>query len=197
MFTAICSDIILGMYRKLFLTFAYIGAFTFGGGYSMLPMLQRECVEKNKWLGEDKMLDFYTIAQCLPGIIACNTAALTGHFCRGIAGAAAAAAGVITPSIIIIMIIAGALHQFADYAVVNHAFAGIQIGVAALIAHTVIKLWRTGVKSILAVIICLIAFGLSVVPAKWLPFPISPIMIILCAAVTGIVVGIIRLRRRA
>ena len=90
----------------LFMAFARIGAFTFGGGYAMLPMLQKEVVEKYHWATEDEIMDYYAIGQCTPGIIAVNTATFVGYKTAGIPGADLATLGMITPSIIIITVIA-------------------------------------------------------------------------------------------
>ena len=108
---------------KMFLTFARIGGFTFGGGYAMLPMLQREVVEKYKWATNDELIDYYAIGQCTPGIIAVNVATFIGYKNKGIPGAIFATLGVVTPSMIIIGLIAALVSNFRDYEVVQWAFA--------------------------------------------------------------------------
>lgn len=135
----------MNIHLQLFTAFFRIGLFTFGGGYAMLPMLQREVVQRYHWATEEDLLDYFAIGQCTPGIIAVNTATLVGHRQRGALGAAFATLGVITPSLIIITIIASVLQQFAHIAAVQHAFAGIRIAVAALIVSAVIKLFRANV----------------------------------------------------
>ena len=102
------------MLWKLFITFAKIGAFTFGGGYAMLSILQREIVEINHWATEDEMLDYYAIAQCTPGVIAVNTATFIGVKHRGVIGGIVATFGVVLPSIIIILIIAAFIKNFLE-----------------------------------------------------------------------------------
>ena len=116
-------------YLDLYLTFARIGVCTFGGGYAMLPILQREVVENRHWATEDELMDYYAIGQCTPGVIAVNTSTFIGYKTHGILGGIAATAGMITPSLIIITIIAAFIQQFAHLAVVQHAFAGIRIAV--------------------------------------------------------------------
>ena len=119
-------------YLDLYLTFARIGVCTFGGGYAMLPILQREVVENRHWATEDELMDYYAIGQCTPGVIAVNTSTFIGYKTHGILGGIAATAGMITPSLIIITIIAAFIQQFAHLAVVQHAFAGIRIAVWGL-----------------------------------------------------------------
>ena len=116
-------------YLDLFLTFARLGACTFGGGYAMLPILQREVVENHGWATEDELMDYYAIGQCTPGVIAVNTATFIGYKTQGLPGAILATAGVIAPSLIIIIAIAAFIQQFAHLAAEQHAFAGISIAV--------------------------------------------------------------------
>ena len=178
---------------QLFWSFFRIGGLTFGGGYSMVPMLQAECVNKRKWLTSEQAIDYFTTSNCLPGIIAANTAAMTGCFLRGWKGGIAAATGVIAPSIVIMFLIVGVLRLFIGNAYVQHAFTGINIAVVALIAQVVIKLFKTGVKSVLACVIFALAFALTalpqVLPESWVPFTVSPVEIILCAAAVGVIAG--------
>ena len=145
----------------LFYIFARIGGFTFGGGYAMLPMLQKEVVEKRKWATQDELMDYYAIGQCTPGIIAVNVATFVGTRLRGFWGALFATLGVITPSIIIIMIIAAFISGFQDIEIVTHAFNGIRAAVVALILSSVIKLSK---KSIVDKITALLGKGLWSLP---------------------------------
>jgi len=149
------------MYRKLFLTFAYIGAFTFGGGYSMLPMFQRELVEKNNWLTEEEMTDLFSIGQCLPGIIAVNTAVFVGHKHKGALGGAIAALGVVVPSIVVIMLIAAFLANFADIPAVQRAFIGLRVCVSVLIINAVVKLRKHAIVDLPSILIFITVFLLS------------------------------------
>ena len=127
----------------LFWTFCKIGALTFGGGYAMLPLIQREIVENKKWSTEKEILDYYAVGQCTPGVIAVNTATFIGYKLKGIIGGIIATLGVVFPSLIIILIIAAFLQNFADLAIVQSAFAGIRVAVVALIITTVVKLLKS------------------------------------------------------
>lgn len=133
----------------LFVSFFKIGLFTFGGGYAMLPILQREVVDHHHWVTEEDVLDIYAIAQCTPGVIAVNTATFVGTKLKGAVGGAAATIAVVTPSIIIITIISSILRSFASIEIVQHALAGIRAAVAALVVVSVSKLYKKGVKGAL------------------------------------------------
>ena len=173
---------------KIFCTFAQVGLFTFGGGYSMLPMFQRLLVEKNGWLTESEMTDYFSISQCLPGVIAVNTSLFVGYKQKGRAGGLAAALGVIFPSIAIIIIIAALITRFADYPMVQHAFAGIRVCVCILIINTVVKLRKSAVIDKTSLLIFLCVFAISVFT------DISVIILVVAAGIIGI--GIKAIRRR-
>ena len=145
-------------FLDLFLTFARIGGFTFGGGYAMLPILQRDVVEKKKWATEEELMDYYAIGQCTPGIIAVNVATFIGYRKKGIAGAAVATFGMVMPSILIIMVIAAAIKNFSDIERVQHALAGITVCVCVLVLDTVIKLAKKSLKDIWAWMLALAVF---------------------------------------
>ena len=164
----------------LFVSFFKIGLFTFGGGYAMLPMLQREIVEKHKWATEDDVLDYYAIGQCTPGIIAVNTATFVGVKLAGALGGAVSTVAVVSPSLIIITIISTILRNFAEYAVVQHAFAGIRVAVAALVVVSVVKLFKKGVKDVLGYVI----FAVSLLLVFFLD--VSPIWVVLAAIAIGV-----------
>ena len=165
----------------LFWTFCKIGALTFGGGYAMLPLIQREIVENKKWSTEKEILDYYAVGQCTPGVIAVNTATFIGYKLRGIIGGIVATLGVIFPSIVIILIIATFLQNFADLAIVQSAFAGIRVAVVALIITTVVKLIKSSIKYYLGVIIAIIAFVISAF------IGLSPVYVVIAAALTGFI----------
>ena len=166
----------------IFFTSARVGAMTFGGGYAMLPILQKEVVEKKKWNTEEEILDYYALSQCLPGIIMVNTLVFVGQKKKGRIGAFASALGAVTPSFIIITIIATLLTAFADVPAVQSAFAGIRVCVCVLIFNSILKLWKSSVvdKKCLALFI-IIAIGSLVVD-------ITPITFVLGAAVVGILI---------
>lgn len=165
----------------LFWTFCKIGALTFGGGYAMLPLIQREIVENKKWSTEKEILDYYAVGQCTPGVIAVNTATFIGYKLRGIIGGIVATLGVIFPSIVIILIIATFLQNFADLAIVQSAFAGIRVAVVALIITTVVNLIKSSIKDYLGVIIAIIAFVISAF------IGLSPVYVVIAAALTGFI----------
>lgn len=166
---------------KLFMAFARIGAFTFGGGYAMLPMLQKEVVEKNHWATENEIMDYYAIGQCTPGIIAVNTATFVGYKTKGVPGAIFATLGMITPSVIIITLIAAFLKNFADLALVKHAFNGIRACVCVLIFNAVSKLAQKSLVDRICILICLVVLILSMFS------PLSPALIVILAGIAGLI----------
>lgn len=165
---------------ELFIVFFRIGAFTFGGGYAMLPIIQREIVEERGWANAQEVMNYYAIGQCTPGIIAINTATLIGYKINGIKGALAATGGMILPSLIIITTIASFFQRFLDYQVIEHAFNGIKVGVVALILHIVIKMWRQSVEDLVGILLFWISFLLLTI------LRLSPIIVIVNAALVGI-----------
>ena len=166
----------------LFLSFARVGVMTFGGGYAMLPMLQREIVEKRGWATEEELADYYAIGQCTPGVIAVNTATFIGQKLGGVACAAAATLGVIFPSLVIITLIAALLSNFADLPAVRNAFAGIRVCVCALILNAVVKLWKKAVVDLPTVIIFIAVLALAVLTK------LSPVIFVAGAALAGVAV---------
>ena len=165
---------------ELFLVFAKVGGLTFGGGYAMMPLLQKEVIEGKHWATEQEIMDYYAIGQCTPGIIAVNTSIFIGYKVLGLAGAIAAAAGVIAPSVVIIIIIAMFLQNIMDIAVVQNAFTGIRIAVCALVLHAAVGLWKKGVVDKATGVIFLMVLALLLFT------PISPIPVIVFSAVVGI-----------
>jgi chromate transporter len=170
----------LNIYLDLFLSFAQAGACTFGGGYAMLPILQREMVQKRHWVTDEELADYYAIGQCTPGIIAVNTATFVGVKQKGTLGGIVATLGVVFPSIVIITVIAAFLRNFADLPVVAHAFAGIRACVCVLIFNAVLKLKKSSVIDLPTTVIFLLTFLLS---ALW---GVSPAIIVLVAGVVGL-----------
>ena len=164
---------------NLFLVFARIGGFTFGGGYAMLPMIQKEIVENKKWATEEEIMNYYAVGQCTPGVIAVNVSTFVGMKRKGVIGAIFSTLGMITPSLIIITIIAAVLTNFASYPAVIHAFSGIRVAVLAMMPKTIITLIKKGVKDVLTLVI-FVAVALTVF------FPVSPVIIVFVAALCGI-----------
>lgn len=165
----------------LFFTFARIGGLTFGGGYAMLPILQREVVEKRSWATEEELMDYYAIGQCTPGVIAVNTATFIGQKTSGIIGGIVATLGVVFPSLVIISVIAAFIQNFADMAIVQNAFAGIRVCVCVLIFNAVVKLWKKSVVDKITLLIFLVIFAGSALT------DLSPIVFVILAAIAGIV----------
>ncbi len=168
---------------ELFLSFARVGVLTFGGGYAMLPMLQREIVEKRGWATEEELTDYFAIGQCTPGVIAVNTATFVGQKHAGVPGGIVATLGVVFPSFVIITVIAALLNNFADLPAVKNAFAGIRVCVCVLILNAVVKLWKKTVVDLPTFAICVLVFGLS------LFFDISPVIFVAASGVAGAVLG--------
>ncbi len=160
-----------------------VGLMTFGGGYAMLPILQREVVETRKWVTEEEVLDYYAIGQCLPGIIMVNTMIFIGQKRRGTLGGIAAALGTVCPALIIITIIAAVLSGFAEAPVVKSAFAGIRVCVCVLIFNAVMKLWKSSIIDWKCLVIfILVAFGS-------LFTDITPVLFVVASAVVGIAIS--------
>ena len=166
---------------ELFATFFKIGAFTFGGGYAMLSLIQREVVENKKWASDEEVLDYYAVAQCTPGVIAVNTATFIGYNKKGVLGAIAATFGVVLPSLIIISVIAAALQNFMQYKIVGHILAGIRVAVAVLIINAVITMGKKAIVDKLCAILAIISFIIAVVFSS-----VSPVFIVLAAALIGL-----------
>ena len=164
----------------LFWTFCRIGVLTFGGGYAMLPMIQKEVVEKHKWATDEEVMDYFAIGQCTPGVIAVNTATFIGYKYGGILGGFVATAGVVFPSLIIIMVIAAFISNFAHLEWVQHAFAGIRVAVSVLIVNAIVKLWKTGVKDWIGILIFAVSLILT------LALDLSPIILIVASMLVGI-----------
>ncbi len=167
---------------KLFAVFAKVGVMTFGGGYAMLPILQREVVEKQKWASEEELMDYFAIGQCTPGIIAVNTATFIGQKNKGVLGGIFATLGLVFPSLVIISLLAGVIEAFSHIVWVQHAFGGIRICVCVLIVNAVIKLFKKAVIDKFS-----FAVFLAVALAAFFT-DLSPVIFVLVAAVLGIVI---------
>jgi len=173
----------------LFSTFFKIGGFTFGGGYAMIPLIQREVVEKHGWT-EDDILEILAIAESTPGPIAINSATFIGSRVAGFWGSVCATLGVVLPSYIVITLIAFVLRNFLEVDAVRYAFFGIRAGVLALILKSLWTMAKKCPKRVLAYAIAAAAFLISAL------FDINVLFIIIGASVIGIVSSLI-LERRA
>ena len=168
---------------ELYRTFFVIGAMTFGGGYAMLPMLEREIVGKHKWSTQEEILDYFAIGQCTPGIIAVNTATFVGYKQKGAAGGIFATLGVISPSLVIIVAIAMVLENFMHIAAVQHAFAGIRVAVCALIVASVVKLFKSNVKKHWHIALAACAFMVVAL------LNLSPVWVVVACVVLSLIFG--------
>ena len=175
---------ILKELNKLFWTFFKIGLFTFGGGYAMLPLIQKEVVEKEKWATDEEVMNYFAMGQCTPGVIAVNLATFIGYKIKGLFGGILATFSVVTPSVVIITIIAKFLEQFENIKEVRYAFNGIRVAVCVLILNAVIKFWKSGVKDGVGVVIFAAVFVISLL------FDISSAWVIVGAVVIGILASI-------
>lgn len=167
----------------LYIAFLKIGALTFGGGYAMLPMLQREVIDKHGWATIEEVLDIYAIGQCTPGIIAVNTATMIGYRKRGVLGAIVATLGEVTPSVVIITLLASVLMQVQDSVWVERAFGGIRIAVCALIVQSIITLAKKSVVDLPSILLFIASTALTVL------LGVSPIAIVILAILCGLLVG--------
>lgn len=170
----------------LYVSFFKIGILTFGGGMAMLPMLNSELVEKRKWVTEEEILDYFAIGQCTPGVIAVNTATFVGYKKRKALGGLMTTLGVISPSIIIITIVAAFLGNISDNVYVQKALWGIRVAACALILEGILKIGKKGIKDTFGVIIFLLAL-LSV-----LFLGAKSVIIVISSIIIGIVYNIIR-----
>lgn len=167
------------VYLDLFWAFFCIGGLTFGGGYAMLPMLEREIVDRRHWATSEELLDYYAVGQCTPGIIAVNVATLIGFKQKRYLGAVFSTAGVVAPSYIIISLIAGVLKAVTGNEMVAHAFGGIRVAVCVLVIAAVIKLFKPSVKDKLTAAIFIATFAAMVL------IDVSPITIVVITGLLG------------
>ena len=145
----------------LYATFFRIGILTFGGGLTMLPLLKYELVETKKWITEEKLLDCYAIGQCTPGIIAVNTSTYVGYLKKGVFGGIIATLGMVSPSVIIITLVAMFMQNFMEYAIIQHALMGIRGAVCALMLNTVFSLAKKSLTNKVNVVICAVVLILA------------------------------------
>lgn len=163
----------------MYFTFFRIGAVTFGGGYAMLPILQREIVENKHWAKEEELTDYYAIGQCTPGIIAVNVATFIGQKYRGILGGIVTTLGVVSPSLVIISLIAAVINNFAEVVWVQNALGGIRVCVCVFILNAVLKLWKSAVKDKAALVLYFLVLAATIF------FDLSPVLCVVIAGVAG------------
>ena len=181
---------------ELFWVFMRVGAMTFGGGYAMLPILQRELVEKRQWVTDADLTDYYAIGQCTPGIIALNVSTFIGRTKAGLAGAICAAVGFELVPLLIILVISLFLEGFSDNEYVQHALAGINVCVCVLILNTLLKLRKSTLKGAFSLAVFFVVFALAAM-GEFLPFSIPLPILVVAAALAGIIAGQIKEKKNA
>ena len=179
----------MNQYLDLFLTFARVGVMTFGGGYAMLPILEREVVDGKGWATSEELMDYYAVGQCTPGVIAVNTATFIGQKQAGNLGGIVATLGIVFPSLVIITAIAGVLTNFSHLAVVQNAFAGIRVCVCVLVFNAVGKLWKNAVVDKWSLLLFLAVFLLSLL------LDVSPVIFVIITAAAGILLTVLGVRK--
>ena len=170
---------------ELYWTFVRIGCVTFGGGYAMLPILERELVDKRHWTTMDDLRDYFSIGQCTPGIIALNVSTFIGEKRAGVKGALAATVGFLTGPIVIILLIAMFLKNFATLPLVQHAFAGIRVCVCVLILQAVLRLWKKSVVDPFTLGLYIAVFALNALSGL-LPVSIPAAVLVILSGLAGI-----------
>ncbi len=181
---------------QVFFTFFRIGAFTFGGGYAMIPLIQKETVEKHKWVTDDDILEIIAIAESTTGPIAINSATFVGYRAAGVLGSMAATLGVVLPSFVIILLLSFLLQNFQDIPAVQYAFFGIRAGVLALLCKSLWTMYKKSPKGWISYVIMAGAFILTAIN-KFGIFKINMIFVIIGCAVFGLVSSLIMERRAA
>lgn len=176
----------MNIYLQLFLSFCKIGILMFGGGYAMLPILEHEIVDKQKWMNNDEILDLYALAQCTPGVIAVNTATKVGYKIKGIAGAIVTTFGVILPSFIIIVFLSAFINNFSYIESIHNILVGIRIAACAMMANTLLKLMKAGIKDNIGMISYIVALFLAII------LNVSSVWLVMLAITFGIIYGNIR-----
>ena len=178
----------------LYWTFVKIGSVTFGGGYAMLPILERELAEKRHWTTMDDLRDYFSIGQCTPGIIALNVSTFIGEKRHGVKGALAATVGFLTAPVLLILLIAMFLTNFAQLEIIQHAFAGIRVCVCVLIVQAVLRLWKKSVVDAASLVIYLAVFLLNVM-SFFLPVRIPAAVLVILSGVAGLLISSRRYRK--
>jgi chromate transporter len=183
----------------LYWTYLKIGCVNFGGGYAMLPLLERELVSKKGWTTMDELRDYFAVGQCTPGVIALNVSTFVGQKRKGVAGAIAAMLGFLTGPIAIILVLAAFLKNFAELEVVQHAFAGIRVCVCVLIVQAVLRLWKSSVVDVFTFVLYIVILALSALSTftSLLPVKIPAAVLVILAGLAGLTASLLKNRRSA
>ena len=147
---------------ELYLLFFKLGLVNFGGGYALLPLLQKELVDKRGWTTEEDLTDYYAIGQCTPGAIAVNVSTFIGYKIKGVLGGIFATLGFVSPAFFVILIIATVLNQFAENQIVQHAFAGVRVAVFVLVLSAILKLAKKSIVDLITLSIALVVAVLAI-----------------------------------
>ena len=184
---------------ELYWTYLKIGCVSFGGGYAMLPLLERELVTKKGWTTMEELRDYFAIGQCTPGVIALNVSTFIGTKKKGTAGAIAAALGFLTCPIALIILIAAFLTNFADLPVVQHAFAGIRVCICVLIVQAVLRLWKSSVVDVFTFVLYLVILTLNALGTftSVLPVKIPAAVLVILAGVAGLIASLLKNKKNA
>ena len=184
---------------ELYWAYLKIGCINFGGGYAMLPLLERELVTKRGWTTMEELRDYFAIGQCTPGVIALNVSTFIGQKRKGVAGAIAAMLGFLTAPIAIILVIAAFLRNFAELEVVQHAFAGIRVCVCVLILQAVLRLWKSSVVDVFTMVLYAVILALSAVSTftSLLPFKIPAAVLVILAGLAGLAASLVKNKKNA
>ena len=184
---------------ELYWAYLKIGFINFGGGYAMLPLLERELVSKRGWTTMEELRDYFAIGQCTPGLIALNVSTFIGQKRKGAAGAVAAMLGFLTAPIAIILVIAAFLRNFAELEVVQHAFAGIRVCVCVLIVQAVLRLWKSSVVDVFTFVLYIVILSLSALSSftALLPVKIPAAVLVILAGLAGLAASLIKNKKNA
>lgn len=172
--------------REVYFTFLKLGCVGFGGGYSMIPLIEREIVDKKKWVEKEKIVDIFAVAESLPGATALNTSAFVGYSIARIPGAISALLGNVTPSVIIVLTLSILFQKYSSIPEVKAAFRGIYPVIVGLILYAAYKIGKSAVKDVTGIIIVVLTFGLS------LFLHVEPIPLIIAGAIVGVTIMTIR-----
>ncbi len=171
---------------EIYITFLKLGCVGFGGGYSMIPLIEREVVEKKKWVEKEKIVDIFAVAGSLPGAIALNASTFVGYTIAGISGAVSALLGNMTPSVIIVLALSVLLGKISSYPEIKAAFTGIYPVIIGMICYAGYKIGKTAIKDITGIILVILTFGISLI------FKTDPVPLIISGAVSGVVIKSVR-----
>ena len=174
-------------YLAILYSFLKVGMFTFGGGYAIIPMIDREIIKRRAWVSMDEVMEYYTVSQIMPGLIGVNLSIFVGNKIKGVLGGFLAAIGFMLPGVILITAAAIFISNLAEIPIVQHAFAGIRIAVGALILDTVIRLVKGIFTKVRTVIVFLVVFAFMIMPKGILPpFMTSPVFLVLGSGLLGL-----------